>query len=303
MARALLPLLADVQTGLHASMTVLRAQAPTNVTGNREQRRGQARELRRRIEQTSSGAADLIEGVRQRVAEAAAREAREQLRASVGQASTEALHRRLETRTVRTMLESAGGEAADRIDRILLRGVTRELTPEVVRDQILSAVGGGATPSGLESRALLIARTELAHAERAGIFAAMEADRNVSEWVWTSRLSSTTCPYCWSMHGTVHPLSEQMATHPACLCRPQAHRWRSARVSGEDRFAALDRDQQREILGPAAFEAYRTGLITLPDLRATSVHPELGPVGGTASLSSVVGRDETRELLRAALRR
>jgi len=80
------------------------------------------------------------------------------------------------------------------------------------------------------------------------------------------------------MHGRVFPLSEEFASHPACRCSP-APRAKGSRVeveTGEAWFAKQDEAVQRKILGPGAFDAYRSGEVALADLVKTTHSPQWG---------------------------
>lgn len=295
MTRPLDELLGLVSTAMHGDYVALREQVP-QFAGNRAARRRQARELRRSMQETAQGQVDLVAIAR----DAVARRSRDQLREEVRrEARAATLESRLNTDALSAALAGISAEQADKIETALTRGVEYDRNPEQVRDQILRYVGGGENPTGLEARALLLARTELAAAERAGLFAQMELS-GVKQWVWVARLAFNTCPYCWSMHGTIHKVGTPLASHPACLCRPVPLLERTSYKTGIDRFEELDEDEKRRILHPAMYEAYRAGAVTLPDLRFRAMHPELGPVGGTKSLTALVGEKKALEYRRLA---
>lgn len=68
------------------------------------------------------------------------------------------------------------------------------------------------------NKALTISRTEVMRANRETSQAIYAANSDVIKgWRWSSALDGRTCPSCFSKHGSEHPLSERMATHPNCF--------------------------------------------------------------------------------------
>lgn len=119
-------------------------------------------------------------------------------------------------------------------------------------------------------------------------------------WTWQAQLDASTCGYCWGQHGTEHDASEDMATHPNCVCS-QVPTTNRGLISGEERFDRLSESKQIQIIGPVAAYAYRNGEIRLSDLGTQKVHPVWGPVGGTQPLKNVVGVDRATVLRRKVL--
>jgi hypothetical protein len=70
------------------------------------------------------------------------------------------------------------------------------------------------------------------------------------------------------MHGTWHPASESLRSHPRCKCVQQPATRKDARdaTDGSERFAKLSQAEQAQILGPGKADAYRQGQITLADI-------------------------------------
>lgn len=112
-------------------------------------------------------------------------------------------------------------------------------------------------------------------------------------WQWVARCGPTTCAFCWAQHGQVFGPDETLDSHPNCACemRPVSNV-----AAGVDVFAAAAAATQRAVLGPVGYEAWKTGEFDLPDLVAHKKHPVLGRVGGTASLTDVLGADRVKEL-------
>ena len=106
------------------------------------------------------------------------------------------------------------------------------------------------------------------------------------------------------MHGTVHPLSEPFGSHSRCRCSaaPAPYRTRITVQSGEQWFAKQSEATQRQMMGPAAFQAFKAGDVTLTDFVNKSTHPDWGIVRTQASLKSIVGAKASRQYLSDAFK-
>jgi hypothetical protein len=69
----------------------------------------------------------------------------------------------------------------------------------------------------LLSRALTAARTETMRAARQAAHD-IYRENGITEWTWHAQLSPTSCAFCLSRHGTLHPISEPLLSHPRCRC-------------------------------------------------------------------------------------
>lgn len=162
-------------------------------------------------------------------------------------------------------------EAYAAVRRELIRGVAAGSNPRATAARIVARAEGGF--NGGLNRALVIARTETLDAYRAGAQLGQAAHADVlASWTWTSALDSRTCPSCWGMHGSTHPLDEVgPIDHPQGRCArvPTTKSWAdlgldvpeppSLLPDAQARFAALTADEQRVILGPARHAAYVAG--------------------------------------------
>ncbi len=189
-----------------------------------------------------------------------------------------------------------------------------ELAPEHsqrIIDTIVSGVRSGRSVdliaedvrqlSGMTlSRASTIARTEIGRARNEAQQEVMLTPESpIEEWVWHARLDA--CASCQAQHGSVHPITEILRSHPndRCIMVPRMPPWsalgfpgvpdlRPRIQTGPERFATFDPAAQLAILGPGKFEAYRTGKITLADL-VTHTHSERwGPGTREASLTEAL---------------
>jgi SPP1 gp7 family putative phage head morphogenesis protein len=148
---------------------------------------------------------------------------------------------------------------------------------ERARQKIISAVALGWSPRRTareleqtlligRTRAELIARTETLRAYREGARARYRA-MGVRSYVWLSARQPRTCALCWALDGRIFQSNKPFYTHPGCRCTlapllPGA----PPPDTGEEAFARLDDETQRDILGPAKFELYKAGKLRLSDL-------------------------------------
>lgn len=199
------------------------------------------------------------------------------------------------------LLGSIAGDAASAMATAMTSGIAAGRNPRAIGRDLVRA---SRIPLW---RGELIARTETMRTWRA---VTTETYRQVNAqvgklpdgsdlvrgWRWWSALDRRTCPSCWAQHGSVHPLTETMATHPNCRCVaiPATATWAELGIPGMpetpqatpgpqlfDRLAEAD---QRVILGPSKLAAYKARQITLGDLVERGEHPAWGPTSRTASL-------------------
>jgi hypothetical protein len=137
----------------------------------------------------------------------------------------------------------------------------------------------GAFNGGL-NRALNVARTELLDAYREASAHVHTANEDVLDgWTWIATLDRRTCPSCWGMHGTHHPLSQPGPwDHQSGRCAriPKLKSWIDLGIdlpededltpNAERRFADLSDDDQRAIMGPGRLALLKAGKVTLADL-------------------------------------
>lgn len=195
---------------------------------------------------------------------------------------------------LRDLLDKLGPEASRNIREALVGGLIAGQHPSVIAREIRKDFGGNL------ARALTVARTEILRAYRETTRLALLTQNVANGWIWHSALGTRTCAFCWSMHGTRHPATERMATHPRCRCAmvPDVKPWSEMGIdvqgsvlevpSGEELFKALDPDAQRKVLGPKLFELYKDGKITLAHVRGFRDDPLWGPVGYKRSVSAIL---------------
>lgn len=186
-----------------------------------------------------------------------------------------------------------------------IHSLTRPLTPDAVaamRTELVRGVRTGTNPretarrmvdrvegafNGGLTRALVIARTEVIDSWREAARATQDASRDVLQgWTWLARLDSRTCVACWSLHGTMHPLTEPGPLgHQQCRCSraPRTVSWRDLGIdmdepddvipNAEDLFWSLPRDEQVAIMGPTRLAMLEDGVIEWADLARRRSNP------------------------------
>jgi SPP1 gp7 family putative phage head morphogenesis protein len=111
----------------------------------------------------------------------------------------------------------------DNIARIVTDGIGRGKGPRVLEGEIRTALQGARDPQGLnnrmglEQRAELIARSELANAY-VGAQKAAAARNGFGYARWIATKDERTCAVCASRHGRIYRLDEMVGTqHPRCV--------------------------------------------------------------------------------------
>lgn len=175
------------------------------------------------------------------------------------------------TEQVTALTKPLSAEAYAAVRRELIRGVASGSNPrETARRMVARAehrFNGGLT------RALVISRTETLDAHRAAAQLGQQASADVLRgWQWVAELDSRTCPSCWAQHGSEHPLDEAGPLdhqQGRCARLPLAKSWRdlgidleeprSLVLDAEATFGSLSAASQKEILGPARYDAWTRG--------------------------------------------
>lgn len=159
------------------------------------------------------------------------------------------------------------GMAAD-MARVLARNVSLGVNPRVTARQMRDEFGAA------ETRALTIARTESLRAFRAAsLMTFAENSDSLDGWIWLSANNKRTCVSCLAMHGSVHPLTEEMQEHinGRCVAAPRVKGANLRVETGAERFERWAEREQRAALGPAMYEAWRDGAVRLTPGGARSV--------------------------------
>lgn len=180
-------------------------------------------------------------------------------------------------------------QATANMKRELVRGMLVGANPRETARRMVARTGS--TFNGGLSRALTIARTEQMDAHRAAAQVSEQANVDtLAGWTWVCAVSERTCPACWSMHGTEHALTDPGPLgHQNCRCArvPRAKTWRelgfdidepaSVLPSREDAFGNLTDLQQRDVLGPRRYDAWKSGDYPMSDWAVKRENPGWRP--------------------------
>lgn len=187
-------------------------------------------------------------------------------------------------------------EATNAMKRELIRGVVVGDNPRDAAARMVKNLEGEF--NGGLTRALVLSRTEIldAHRQAAEIGQADHADV-LDGWTWLAEMNSSrgrTCPACFALHGTLHPMSEPGPQgHQQCRCSraPRTKSWADLGFdidepegkipTGPEVFAGLPRDEQVAIMGPRRLELLDAGEVEWADLPVLRTTPEWRDSYGT----------------------
>lgn len=209
---------------------------------------------------------------------------------------------------LRTLMGGLGGGVGQGVIDALTTGLVTGLNPRETARLIRRAYGMGLT------RALRISRTETLRAYREASRQSYLANSDIVKgWYWQAALSARTCVSCWAMHGSLHELNETLDSHPQCRCTmfPALKSWKELGYpnaedsptprTGPELFAEQPAEVQRAVLGPAAYEAYRAGGVSLRDFVGVKEDARWGRMHYARSLQSVLGKEEADKYVKKAL--
>jgi SPP1 gp7 family putative phage head morphogenesis protein len=196
---------------------------------------------------------------------------------------------------LRTLLDGLAPDGVRQIGGAIVTGIATGKSPRETARIVSNAFGVNA------SRSLTIARTETMRAYRESSRQAYLANPAVvTGWTWVSALDRRTCACCYALHGSTHKADEQLDGHPSCRCvmAPITPTWKEllgnagsgitdTRVkleTGPARFAKLDPEVQRQILGPGKHRLYVQGKLELRDVVQRSRSRAWGTMRREASI-------------------
>jgi hypothetical protein len=190
------------------------------------------------------------------------------------------------TQQITSLLWPLASDATESMKRALVRGVAVGDNPRTVARRMLRTLEGEFN-GGLQ-RAMVVARTEILDAHRAGAQAQQSANTDVlAGWLWHAELSARTCPSCWAKHGTLHPVAEPGPLdhqQGRCSRMPKTKSWADLGFGGVSEppdlvpdaktvFDQLPRRDQLQIMGLARLEALQNGDIAWADLTKLRTTP------------------------------
>ena len=188
------------------------------------------------------------------------------------------------------------GAAAESVQQALIHGLATGKGQDWMVRAATQALGIS------HSRATTILRTESLRAYRHASRATYLANADVLDgWVWNAHLDARTCVACAVMDGTLHPLDATLDGHPRCRCAmvPRTKSWEDLGVqgvpdsrppirSGIEWLESQTPSVQRAMMGPAKFNAWVDGQITLDDMVARTYSPQWGTMRTERSLKSIL---------------
>ncbi len=145
--------------------------------------------------------------------------------------------------------------------------------------------------SGNLNHALTVARSEQLRAYRQASRQQMIESGVVEGYIRRCALNENTCMACIALDGTVYPTDELMEVHPndRCFMQPMIKGLKPlTTTSGAEWFNEQPAETQRVMMGPGAYEAWKSGQIELRQLASTHIDPEWGPSVRITPLSELI---------------
>ncbi len=133
-------------------------------------------------------------------------------------------------------------------------------------------------------------------------------------WLWSSARDKRTCFGCLAKHGSKHPITEVLNDHHLgrCAMVPLTPSWADLGFedgtdltvveTGEAWFGTLPETEQRGMMGPARWTAWKDGAFTFDQLAQPYQNDVYGEMIGEASLVELVGEQAAKEYVRQARR-
>jgi SPP1 gp7 family putative phage head morphogenesis protein len=226
-------------------------------------------------------------------------------------------------------------DGAKAAEDALVQGIVLGYNPRKIAPLIRDALGVQL------NRALTISRTEVMRAQRVATAENYKQNADVIKgWRWQAALTGNTCPVCLSLHGSEHPITETMSSHPACRCTstaivksweelgaeygvdfsgvekagpsfadvakkygitPEQQRtYANRKLSGEAYFRSLSAEEQRAILGPSKWLAWKDGKFGFDALSRKTYSAVWGEGVRQASLVELLGEAEAKRYMAMA---
>lgn len=194
-------------------------------------------------------------------------------------------------------LQRLGPDVAALVVGKLSMGIILGYNPRKIAREIANATGQGLTWS------LNTARTANLWAYREASRANYIANSHVVKgWIWFAQLGDKrTCMSCVAMHGSVHSLDEPLNDHHAgrCTMLPETVSYRDLGIDvpddlpaiqkGEEWFRGLSAAQQRALMGPSVYAAWRANEFQFGQLSQPYENDVYGQMLREASLRGLIG--------------
>lgn len=139
-----------------------------------------------------------------------------------------------------SLLKGLAKGSVERAKNTITDGIIRGRNPRVVARELRSQLRAP------YYRAERIARTEMMRAYREATRQSYIKSGVVTGWRWDASLGGC-CGACAGMHGTFHPLDEEMESHPNCRCAmtPETVSWSQLGAEGVD-TSEFDPEAERD---------------------------------------------------------
>jgi SPP1 gp7 family putative phage head morphogenesis protein len=185
-----------------------------------------------------------------------------------------------------------GETVAARVSDALVQGIALGINPRDVANIMRRELGLGLTWSLTTARTAMIS----AYRDSARINYMANSDV-VSGWKWQAALDDRTCMSCWSQHGSVHAVNEPLQSHHNCRCTMIPIVPLAAQLGikppdvppGEELFKGLSEAEQRRLMGPGMYDAWREGRFSFSDLSVPYEDKIYGTMSRVATLKELVG--------------
>lgn len=171
-------------------------------------------------------------------------------------------------------------DPTDLLRRGLINGIARGANPRTVAREVSRVL------EVERSRALTIARTEMARAQRFAQLSTYKAV-GVTTWVWLSARSERTCAGCWAMDGMEFEVYEPVNDHPNGRCSLIPAEADVDLPSRDEAWDRLPESSKRSILGPTRYQKVSSGEVGLRDLGQVRDGGEWGRSVRVTPLSSL----------------
>lgn len=189
------------------------------------------------------------------------------------------------TQVIHSELRPLSADAVKAMKLNLVKGIAVGDHPNRVAARMVRQAEKGF--NGGLTRALVITRTEMLDAHRAGGKASDAANKSVLEtWQWMANLDARTCPSCIANHGREFPLEEDgPIDHQCgrCVRLPKTKSWKDLgfdipepadeMIDSRAWFDSLTPETQRSIMGPSRLELLQSGRIEWSDLTTKRSNP------------------------------
>jgi hypothetical protein len=173
------------------------------------------------------------------------------------------------------------------LERAIVESIALGKNPRTWAAEITKAFGIGLTDS------LRMARTVQLWSYREATRANYVANSSlVRGWVWYAKLDGLTCLSCIAMHGTEHDLSEPLNDHHngRCVAIPMTilDRGNPVDQTGRDWFESQPEAQQKAMMGPGRFEAWKAGSFDFASLTKTHDDDVYGTMRVESALKDLI---------------